>query len=61
MQFPTKSRRAQILTWLIWAIACLGFLTVPELVAAREEPGESPLALTAVVTAEEHSGVLFPW
>jgi transposase len=61
MQFPTKSRRAQILTWLIWAIACLVFLTVPELAAVDEGPGDSLLALTAVVTKEARSSDLFPW
>ncbi len=30
MHFATKSKRTQILVWLIWAIACLVFLLAAE-------------------------------
>ena len=35
MNCATKSRRTQILTWLIWAIACIAFILLPEQVLHR--------------------------
>ena len=61
MHFATKSRRTQILIWLIWAIACLVFMVVPEQAVVIEEPVAGPLALGGVVTHDSRNGPLFPW
>ena len=50
MHFATKSQRTQILVWLIWAIACLVFMVVPEEAVVIEEPAVGPPALTGIVT-----------
>jgi len=61
MYFATRSRRTQILIWLIWLIACLVFLAMPEQAAGRE-PGALRLpSLGAVVTHDARNGPLFPW
>ena len=61
MKYATKIRGTQILIWLIWAIACLVFLVVPEQGVASAGPMEDPPALAAVVTHDARSGPLFPW
>jgi len=59
MHFATESRRTQILVWLIWVIACLVFMVVPEQAVVIEEPMAAPLALAGVVT-DSRNGPLFP-
>ena len=61
MHFATKSRRTQILVWLIWAIACLVFMVVPEEAVVIEEPAVDPPALAGVVTHDSRNGPLFSW
>ena len=61
MYFATKSRKTQILVWLIWAIACLVFMVVPEQAVVIEEPVAGPPALAGVVTHDSRNGPLFPW
>jgi len=61
MYFATKSRRTQILVWLMWAIACLGFIVAPEQAIAGEEGGLGLPALTGVVAHDVRKGPLFPW
>ena len=61
MHFATKSRRTQILVWLIWAIACLVFMVVPEQAVVIEEPMVGPPALAGVATHDSRNGPLFPW
>jgi transposase len=61
MHFATKSRRTQILVWLIWAIACLVFMVVPEEAIEVEELAVDPPALAGVVTHDSRNGPLFPW
>jgi transposase len=61
MHFATKSRRAQILVWLIWAIACLVFMVVPEEAIEVEELAVDPPALAGVVTHDSRNGPLFSW
>jgi len=51
----------QILVWLIWAIACLVFMVVPEQAVVIEEPVAGPPALAGVVTHDSRNGPLFPW
>jgi hypothetical protein len=61
MYFATKYRPMQILIWLIWAIACLVFLVMPEPAPGPQTPmGEFP-ALAGVVTHDPQHGPLFPW
>jgi hypothetical protein len=61
MHFATKSRRTQILVWLIWAIACLVFLVVPAQAVVIEEPGADLPVLAGIVTHGSQNGPLFPW
>jgi transposase len=61
MHFATKSRRTQILVWLIWAIACLVFMVVPEQAVGIEEPVAGSPALAGVVTHDSRNGPLFSW
>jgi hypothetical protein len=61
MYFATKSRKTQILVWLIWAVACLVFCVWPEqALAANGSVPEWP-ALPGVVTHDARNGPLFPW
>jgi len=61
MHFATKSQRTQVIAWLLWAIACLVFILLPE--QSRSEPQEllDIAALPAVVALEEDRPFLFPW
>lgn len=61
MHFATGFRRRQILVWLMWAMACLAFLTVPEPSGIHEDVGLSPPALAGVITHDAHDGPQFPW
>jgi transposase len=61
MHFATGSRRRQILVWLIWAIACLVCMVVPEQGVMSEDVLGSPAMLTGVVTHDTRDGLLFPW
>jgi transposase len=59
MKFATESRNAQVLVWLIWLIALLVFLRMPERVST--EPTVGPPLLAGVVTHHRSDGALFPW
>ncbi|MBM4464332.1 MAG: IS1634 family transposase [Chloroflexi bacterium] len=61
MNFATKSRRTQILVWLIWAMACLVFLALPEQAVVGAGPVIGLPALAGVVTHDPRNGPLFPW
>ena len=61
MNCATKSRRTQILTWLIWAIACVTFILLPEQVLYRRQVVLDLPALPGVVTYDRRNGPLFPW
>jgi transposase len=61
MHFATRSRRTQILVWLIWAIACLVFIVAPGQAMGRENGLGGPPVLAGVITHDPHHGPLFPW
>jgi transposase len=61
MYFATKSHRAQILVWLIWAVACLVFLIVPEQSFSFDASHTGQQLLAAVVTRKGHQEAVFPW
>lgn len=61
MHSATKSQRTQILVWLIWVIACLAFLMLPEQIIAGERCTGELLALPGVVAHETWKRSLFPW
>jgi hypothetical protein len=61
MHFATRSRRTQILVWLIWAIACLVFTVMPEPAIVNDDVLGGRLTLTGIVTHNPRHGPLFPW
>jgi transposase len=61
MNCATKSRRTQILVWLIWAIACAVFLLLPERMFASQPVCLDAPALPCVVACEQQNRPLFPW
>jgi len=61
MYFATESRQMQILVWLIWFIACLVFLALPETVIVGERSTAELPALAGVVTHDPRNGTPFPW
>ena len=61
MYFATKSRRTQILVWLIWAVACLVFWAWPEQMVVGDWSVPDLPALPGVVTHDPGNGPLFPW
>ena len=61
MYYATESRRTQILVWLIWAIACLVVLSLPEAVIMAQQEGGTSTVLAGVVTYDPGDGPLFPW
>jgi hypothetical protein len=61
MYCATESRRMQILVWLIWAIACLVVLSLPEAVVMAQQEGGTSTILAGVVTHDPGNGPLFPW
>ena len=61
MNFATKSRRTQVLVWLIWAIACLVFMVLPEQAVVSEGSVSGIPSLVGIVTHDPRNGPLFPW
>ncbi len=61
MYSATKRRQMQILVWLVWAVACLVFLTLPEQAAVGGRSVPDLPALPGVVTHDPQNGHLFPW
>ena len=61
MNSATKSRRTQILVWLIWAIACVVFILLPEQVIQSQQVIADLPALPGAVTYDRRNGPLFPW
>lgn len=61
MNCATKSRRTQILVWLIWAIACVVFLLPPEHMIQSQRVTQKLPVLPGVVTYDRRNGPLFPW
>ena len=61
MYFATKRRQTQVLVWLIWAIACLMFLAMPEQILAGNWTVPDLPALPGIVTHDPGNGPLFPW
>jgi transposase len=61
MNCATKSRRTQILVWLIWAIACAVFFVLPERMIQSHPLCMDVPALPGVVTYDRGNGPLFPW
>jgi hypothetical protein len=61
MYFATKRRETQILVWLVWAIACLVFLALPEQVVVGDGSVPDLPALPGIVTHDPQNGPLFPW
>lgn len=61
MYFATKRRQTQILVWLIWAVACLVFLALPEQILTGNWSVPDLPALPTVVTHDPGNGPLFPW
>jgi len=61
MNSATKSRRTQILVWLIWAMACVVFILLPEQGIQRPQVTLDLPTLPSVVTYDRRNGPLFPW
>jgi transposase len=61
MNSATKTRRTQILVWLIWAVACVIFLLLPEQMIQSHSVYLDVPALPGVVTYDRRNGLLFPW
>jgi len=61
MYFATKRRKTQILVWLVWAIACLVFLALPEQAVVGDGSVPDLPALPGIVTHDPQNGPLFPW
>jgi len=59
MKFATRSRYTQVLVWLIWLIALLVFIGLPEW--GRSESRVGPPLLAGVVNQQQADGPLFPW
>jgi transposase len=61
MYFATESKRMQILTWLIWAVACLVFLLAPEAIVSAHWSLPDLPAWAAVVSEDPTSGSFLRW
>ena len=61
MNLATESRRTQVLVWLIWAIACLVFMALPEQAVVSEGSVIGLPSLVGIVTHDPRNGLLFPW
>lgn len=61
MYFATRSKRTQILTWLIWAVACLLFSWAPKAMTSEQWLVPDLPALAAVIAPQPGGGSPFPW
>lgn len=61
MNSATKSRRTQILTWFIWASACIVFLLWAELLIKSQRVSQDAPLLPSVAACEPRRDLLFPW
>lgn len=61
MYFATKPLGKQILVWLVWAIACFAYWTLPESVAVGDPTAGRLPVLVGVVTHDPSQGSPFPW
>ncbi len=61
MNYATKSKRKQIVVWMIWAMACLTLVLLPEQEKKYNEPVDGVPAIAGVVAPEARKGTLFPW
>lgn len=61
MNSATLSRRIQIAGWLIWGVACLVFLLLPECVLSGQFPSAELPALPGTVPEPKQCAYLFPW
>lgn len=61
MKCATKSRRMQVLVWLVWVVVCLVMALVPPQGAVRAGNGQHLPVLAGVVTHDSRDGPLFPW
>jgi len=61
MNSATESRRTQILTWFIWASACIVFLLLPEQLIKSQWVTQDVPILPSAVAYEQRRGLLFPW
>jgi hypothetical protein len=59
MKSATESQHTQVLVWLIWIIALLIFVWMPE--RSTDASGIGPPALVGIVTHDRQDGPLFPW
>ena len=61
MYFATKSRRMQVLAWLMWAIVCVVSVCASDPHVAGEGQLARPPTLLGVVTHNGRDGPLVPW
>jgi len=61
MYFATKSRRMQVLAWLMWAIVVLVFVQVQGQPVEHDRSELIPSSLMGIVTHDRRDGPLFPW
>jgi transposase len=61
MNCATKTRRTQILVWLIWAMACLVLLLLPERTVWKSQDLRDLPALPGALLLEQDRRILFPW
>jgi transposase len=61
MYFATRSKRTQLLVWLIWAVACLAFLLMPKAGAVDHASLPDVPALAGVISHEPGTASPFPW
>lgn len=56
-----QSRQRKILVWLVWAVACLVFLALPQQIGLNDRAAPDLPALPGVITYDPRNGPLFPW
>jgi transposase len=61
MNSATKARRTQILVWLIWAVACLVFVLLPEYVIQHQPVRLDMPALPGAIVLRPGGRSPFPW
>ncbi|MFQ6101765.1 MAG: DUF4277 domain-containing protein [Anaerolineae bacterium] len=61
MYFATKSRRMQVLAWLMWAIVCVVSVCASDPHVADKGQPASPPTLLGIVTHNGRDGPLVPW